>query len=214
MLRCVADLVSPLKIRMNFSQTEMLSGNSVAVLDVHSRTEENVEVPFQWSCNSNNSCVADLKLNFSFTNNTLVVENQAHFTVQVSLANPGDDSYNTSIVLHYPEGISLSKFDAIKPSRTRSSCGDRDSGATNRTTCSIDLPVYRSGTTTQFLGTFRVMKWDNDSSNRMEIMITANSDNNGNMSDTEVRRSVPVQFAVDLAISLTQCSATSSQNDR
>uniref|UniRef100_A0A8C1UAW0 Zmp:0000001082 n=1 Tax=Cyprinus carpio TaxID=7962 RepID=A0A8C1UAW0_CYPCA len=123
-------------------------------------------------------------------------------TVQVSLANPGDDSYNTSIVLHYPEGISLSKFDAIKPSRTRSSCGDRDSGATNRTTCSIDLPVYRSGTTTQFLGTFRVMKWDNDSSNRMEIMITANSDNNGNMSDTEVRRSVPVQFAVDLAISL------------
>ncbi|KTF84376.1 hypothetical protein cypCar_00048393, partial [Cyprinus carpio] len=114
MLRCVADLVSPLKIRMNFSQTEMLSGNSVAVLDVHSRTEENVEVPFQRNCNSNNSCVADLKLNFSFTNNTLVVENQAHFTVQVSLANPGDDSYNTSIVLHYPEGISLSKFDAIK----------------------------------------------------------------------------------------------------
>uniref|UniRef100_A0A9J8CVB4 Zmp:0000001082 n=1 Tax=Cyprinus carpio carpio TaxID=630221 RepID=A0A9J8CVB4_CYPCA len=202
MLRCVADLVSPLKIRMNFSQTEMLSGNSVAVLDVHSRTEENVEVPFQRNCNSNNSCVADLKLNFSFTNNTLVVENQAHFTVQVSLANPGDDSYNTSIVLHYPEGISLSKFDAIKPSRTRSSCGDRDSGATNRTTCSIDLPVYRSGTTTQFLGTFRVMKWDNDSSNRMEIMITANSDNNGNMSDTEVRKSVPVQFAVDLSISL------------
>ncbi|XP_052402624.1 integrin alpha-L [Carassius gibelio] len=44
MLRCVADTVSPLKIRMNFSQTEMLSGNSVAVLDVNSRTEEYVEV--------------------------------------------------------------------------------------------------------------------------------------------------------------------------
>uniref|UniRef100_A0A8C1DGZ1 Zmp:0000001082 n=1 Tax=Cyprinus carpio carpio TaxID=630221 RepID=A0A8C1DGZ1_CYPCA len=199
MLRCVEDTVSPLKIRMNFSQTEMLSGNSVAVLDVHSRTEEYVEVPFQWSCNSNNSCVADLKLNFSFTNDTLVVENQAHFTVLVLLANPGDDSYNTSIVLHYPEGISLSKFNL---SQTRSSCGDRDSSATNRTTCRINLPVYRSGTTTQFLGTFRVTKWDNEWSDWMEMMITANSDNNGNMSDTEVRRSVPVQFAVDLAISL------------
>ncbi|XP_059411000.1 integrin alpha-L-like [Carassius carassius] len=44
MLRCVADTVSPLKIRMNFSQTEMLSGNSLAVLDIHSRTEEYVEV--------------------------------------------------------------------------------------------------------------------------------------------------------------------------
>ncbi|XP_058646418.1 integrin alpha-M-like isoform X2 [Onychostoma macrolepis] len=202
MMRCVADTVSPLKIRMNFSQTEMLSGNSTAVLDVHSRTEEYVEVPFQRNCNSNNSCVADLKLNFSFTNNTLVVVNQAHFSILVLLANPGDDSFNTSIVLHYPEGLSLSKFEAVKPSRTRSSCGDRDSGATNRTTCSINLPVYRSGTTTQFLGTFRVTKWDHDWSDRMEMMITANSDNNGNMSDTVVRSSVPVQFAVDLAISL------------
>ncbi len=45
--RCVADTVSPLKIGMNFSQTEMLSGNSMAVLDVDSRTEEYVEVSLQ-----------------------------------------------------------------------------------------------------------------------------------------------------------------------
>ncbi|XP_059411105.1 integrin alpha-M-like [Carassius carassius] len=201
MLHCVADTVSPLKIRMNFSQTEMSLGNSLAVLDIHSRTEEYVEVPFQRNCDSNNSCVADLKLNVSFMNDTLVMVNQAHFTVLILLANPGDDSFNTSIVLHYPEGLSLAKFDAIK-SRTRSSCGDRDSGATNRTTCSINLPVYRSGTTTEFLATFRVTKWEHDWSDRMEMMITAYSDNNGNISDTVVRKSVPVQFSVDLAISL------------
>ncbi|KAK7165559.1 hypothetical protein R3I93_005581 [Phoxinus phoxinus] len=202
MPRCIADTVSPLKIRINFSQTEKLSENSTAILDIHSRTEEHVEVAFQRNCNSNRSCVADLKLNFSFTNDTLVVVNQAHFTVLVSLDNPGDDSFNTSIVLHYPEGLSLSKFDTVKPSRTRSSCGDRDSGAMNRTTCSISQPVYRSGSRTQFLATFRMAKWDYDWSDRMEMMITANSDNNGNISDTAVRRSVPVQFAVDLAISL------------
>ncbi|KAK2909579.1 hypothetical protein Q8A67_005416 [Cirrhinus molitorella] len=202
MQRCVTDTVSPLKIRMNFSPAEMLSGNSLAVLDIHSRTEEYVEMPFQRNCNSNNSCVADLKLNFSFTNDTLVVTNQAHFTVLVSLANPGDDSYNTSIVMHYPEGLSFSKLDAIKPSRSRFSCGDWDSGATNRTTCRNNLLVYRSGTKTQFLVTFRVARLEYDWSDRMEMMITAKSDNNGNMSDTEVRRSVPVQFAVDLAISL------------
>ncbi|XDV17191.1 hypothetical protein PO909_016573 [Leuciscus waleckii] len=44
---CIRDTVSPLKIRMNFSQTEMLSGNSMSILDIHSRTEEYVEVPFQ-----------------------------------------------------------------------------------------------------------------------------------------------------------------------
>nr|AZZ70202.1 putative CD11-like protein [Ctenopharyngodon idella] len=201
MKHCTADTVSPLKIQINFSQTKMFSESSMAILDIHSRTEEYVEVPFQRNCNSNNSCVADLKMNFSFTNDTLLVMNLAPLTVLVSLANPGDDSFNTSIVLHYPEGLSLSKFDTVKPSRTRSSCGDRDSGATNRTTCSINLPVYRSGTTTQFLATFHV-KQDYDWADRMEMMITANSDNNGNISDTVVRRSIPVQFAVDLAISL------------
>uniref|UniRef100_A0A673HPC9 Zmp:0000001082 n=1 Tax=Sinocyclocheilus rhinocerous TaxID=307959 RepID=A0A673HPC9_9TELE len=166
MLRCVADTVSPLKIRMNFSQTDMLSGNSMAVLDVHSRTEEYVEVSLQ---------ISDFTLIFSVRSQFF----HSKFCVCVS------------VCVCYKQ-----------PSRTRSSCGDRDSGATNRTTCSINLPVYRRGTTTQFLGTFRVMKWDNDSSDRMEMMITANSDNNGNTSDTVVRRSVPVQFAVDLAISL------------
>ncbi|KTF84031.1 hypothetical protein cypCar_00036530 [Cyprinus carpio] len=178
MLRCVADTVSPLKIRMNFSQTQMLSGNSLAVLDIQSRTEEYVEVLFQRNCNSN-SCVADLKLNFSFTNDTLVVENQAHFTVLVSLANPGDDSYNTSIVLHYPEGLSLSKFDAIK---------------------------------TQFLGTFRVTKWDYDWSDRMEMTITANSDNNGNMSDMSVvnlgLKGLPVSVTLSLPCQTTHVTLT------
>ncbi|XP_051560845.1 integrin alpha-L-like isoform X2 [Myxocyprinus asiaticus] len=201
MPRCVADTMSPLKIRMSFSQTGMLNGNSTAILDIHSRTEEFAEVPFQRNCNSNNSCVAKLKLNFTFTNETLLVVNQAHFTVLISLENSGDESFNTSIVLDYPEGLSLSKFETVKPSKTRSSCGDRDNGATNRTTCGISLPVYRSGTTTQFLGTFRV-KWDYDWSHMMQMIITANSDNNINSTDTTVKRTAPVQFAVDLAISV------------
>ncbi|KAI2668873.1 Integrin alpha-M [Labeo rohita] len=227
--RCVADTVLPLKIQINFSQSEIV----YKLLFFHL-------VPFQRNCNSNSSCVADLKLNFSFTNDTLVVENQAHFTVLVTLANPGDDSYNTSIVLHYPEGLSLSKFEPIEvllpthqtqeSSRTRSSCGDGDGGATNRTTCRINQPVYRSNTTTQFLGTFRVTIWDRDWSDRMEMMIIAGSDNNSNQrsglmiqvvkvkvnsadnnrntTDSAVRRSVPVQFSVDLAISLLICSSS------
>uniref|UniRef100_A0A673HPZ6 Zmp:0000001082 n=1 Tax=Sinocyclocheilus rhinocerous TaxID=307959 RepID=A0A673HPZ6_9TELE len=204
MLRCVADTVSPLKIRMNFSQTDMLSGNSMAVLDVHSRTEEYVEVNLQ-NCNSN--------LNFIyfiiFSNLWTRLEEQLIFikipiyVILIRLPMGHGYELKGSQFFHSKFCVCVSVCVCYKqPSRTRSSCGDRDSGATNRTTCSINLPVYRRGTTTQFLGTFRVMKWDNDSSDRMEMMITANSDNNGNTSDTVVRRSVPVQFAVDLAISL------------
>ncbi|KAA0721637.1 Integrin alpha-L CD11 antigen-like family member A [Triplophysa tibetana] len=198
MPKCVYDTVSPLKIRMNFSQTE----NILALLDIHSRTEEFVEVPFEKNCKSNSSCVADLTLDFSFINETLLVVNQAHLTVQITLKNAADDSYNTSIVMHYPEGLSFSKLDNVKSSRTSIRCGDRDIGAMNRTTCSISLPVYRSGATTVFLGMFRVSKLDYDWPNMIDMIITANSDNNGNTTDATVKRSLAVLYAVDLAISL------------
>ncbi|XP_073719111.1 integrin alpha-L [Misgurnus anguillicaudatus] len=110
---CVYDTVSSLKIQMNFSQTELSSDQPSAILDIHSTTGMFVEVPFERSCNSDR-CLADLQLNFRFINETLLVVNQAYFMVLITLANKGDNSYNTNIVLHYPEGLSLSKFDAVK----------------------------------------------------------------------------------------------------
>ncbi|XP_073670570.1 integrin alpha-X isoform X2 [Paramisgurnus dabryanus] len=200
MPHCVHDTVTPLKIQMNFSQTELPSDQPSAILDIHSLTEMFVEVPFERSCNSD-KCVADLQLNFRFINETLLVVNQAYFMVHITLTNKEDNSYNTSIVMHYPEGLSFSKFDAIK-SRTTSTCGDRDGGARNRTTCSINLPVYRSGTQTEFLATFRVTNRDYDWPDMMDMIIIANSDNNGNTTDGTVKRSIPVKFAVNLAISV------------
>nr|XP_055053766.1 integrin alpha-M-like [Misgurnus anguillicaudatus] len=200
MPRCVFDTVTPLKIQMNFSQTELSSDQPSAILDIHSTTGMFVEVPFERSCNSDR-CVPDLKLNFRFINETLLVVNQAYFMVLITLANKGDNSYNNSIVLHYPEGLSLSKFDAVK-SDTRSSCGDRDGGAMKRTTCSINLPGYRSNIETEFLATFRVTNRHYDWPDMMDIIIIADSDNNGNTTNATVKRSIPVQFVVDLAISL------------
>ncbi|XP_050974869.1 integrin alpha-L-like isoform X1 [Labeo rohita] len=100
MLRCVADTVSPLKIRMNLSQAEKFYGKSLAVLDIHSRTEEYVQVPFQRNCNSNNSCVADLKLNFSFTARPVMsVSAQLSFSPKEISLNcfecPGHNTFNT-----------------------------------------------------------------------------------------------------------------------
>ncbi|TRY86192.1 hypothetical protein DNTS_030232 [Danionella cerebrum] len=202
MLGCVANTVSPLKIRMTFSESEEFSGSSGAVLDVQSLTEESVEVGFRRSCASNSSCVSDLQLDFTFMNETLLVSNHAHFSLLISVCNHGDDSFNTSMELRYPEGLSFAKLTAIKPSRTRSSCSGYDGGATNITSCSIDLPVYRSGASTQFVGGFRMWKWDQEWLDRIEIIISANSDNNRNDSNTVVKRGVAVQFSVDLALSL------------
>nr|XP_055053129.1 integrin alpha-M-like [Misgurnus anguillicaudatus] len=200
MPRCVCDTVTPLKIQMNFSQTELSSDQPSAILDIHSTTGMFVEVPFERNCISDR-CLADLQLNFRFINETLVVLNQANFMVHITLANKGDNSYNTSIVLQYPEGLSLSKFDAVK-NHTCSSCGDQDGGAIKRTTCSINLPVYRTYNETEFLATFHVTNRDYDWPDMMDMIIIADSDNNANITDGTVKRSIAVQVPINLDITL------------
>ena len=44
----------------------------------------------------------------------MLVVDQSYFIIMVSLLNKGDDSFNTSVELRHPEGLSLSKFDTIK----------------------------------------------------------------------------------------------------
>ncbi|XP_036420542.1 integrin alpha-X-like [Colossoma macropomum] len=198
---CVKDTVSPVFIRLNFSQADQQPSSSSAVLNADSRTTANVEIPFQRNC-GNVSCVADLELDFDFLSSSLLVVDQSYFIIIVSLLNKGDDSFNTRVELRHPEGLLFSKFDTIKASRrTLSSCGDRDDGALNKTTCSISLPVYRKGTSATYRATFRISgsyNW----SDTMEMTLVANSSNNGNQTNGTVTKSLPVQFAVDVAVSL------------
>ncbi|XP_060755348.1 integrin alpha-D [Neoarius graeffei] len=197
---CVKDTVSPVLFRLTFHQSDHQPKNSNSILNIDSRNMTQVEVPFQINC-KNTSCVSDLWLQFTFLNNTLVVVDQASFIIQVSLENKGDDSFNTSVVLLYPPGLSLSKFETIQANRrTLSSCGDRDDGALNKTTCSINLPVYRRKTHAKFEGVFRISRFYNWNES-MEMTIVATSDNNGNTSNAKVMKTLPVQFSVDVAIS-------------
>ncbi|XP_046693276.1 integrin alpha-D isoform X2 [Silurus meridionalis] len=200
MQRCVKDTLSPVLFRLNFHQSEHQPGDSSSILNIDSSNTTHVEVPFQINC-KNRSCVSDLQLDFSFLNSTLLVVDQASFIIHVTLQNKGDDSFNTSVVLFYPPGLSLSVFKTIKANRrTLSRCGDRDEGALNKTTCSISLPVYRSNTRAEFEGVFRISrfyKWNES----MQMTLVASSDNNGNISTTTVMKTLPVQFSVDVAIS-------------
>ncbi|KAF4075571.1 hypothetical protein AMELA_G00235860, partial [Ameiurus melas] len=156
---CVKDTVSPVLFRLHFHQSDHQSKSSNSILNIDCKTTTQVEVPFQINCR-NTSCVSDLQLDFKFLNNTLLVVDQASFIVHVTLLNKGDDSFNTSVVLLYPPGLSLSMFKTIEANRrTLSSCGDRDDGALNKTTCSISLPVYRSGTRAVFEGVFLISRF-------------------------------------------------------
>ncbi|XP_066516401.1 integrin alpha-D [Hoplias malabaricus] len=196
---CVQDTLSPVQIRMNFSQSVQEANSSNPVLNIDGTTTSLVEIPFQSNCR-NTSCEADLELDFSFQSDVLQVVHQSYFNISVVLKNNRDDSFNTSLELRYPAGLSLSKFETIKANRrTLSSCGDRDAGARDKTTCSISRPVYRSGTEAQFLGIFRIIG-TYDWNETMEMTVIASSANNVNSSNGTVRKSLPVKFQVDLFV--------------
>ncbi|XP_036389074.1 integrin alpha-D [Megalops cyprinoides] len=198
MPNCVKDTLSPMMIKLNFSQSESPQHNSTAVLNTDVNTVALVEVPFQKNCKRKETCVSDLELDFNFMTTTLLVVDQEYFNVTVTLSNHGDDSYNTSITFHYPHGLSFSKMQVLKATRRMlTSCSGLED-IKDRTVCSVSLPVYPSETTASFYSLFRISNKYNWS-NTMEMTITAHSDN-GNTTNIKVSRALPVQFAVDLAV--------------
>ncbi|KAM6972009.1 integrin alpha-X [Aplochiton taeniatus] len=144
---CVKDTLSPIVIQLNFCQLETQQSSYTGILNADSNTQAMVEIPFQKNCRENETCVAELEVDFNFVTSTLIVVDQSYFNLTVSLFNTGDDSYNTSLTLYYPPSLSFSMMFVEKATRsTLYSCNGLE-GVLGRTTCGINLPVYRSGST-------------------------------------------------------------------
>ncbi|KAM9363270.1 integrin alpha-L [Symphorus nematophorus] len=145
MPKCVKDTLSPIGIKLNFDQDDSESTN--AILNVDSKKQVVVEVPFERHCRENDTCIAELEVDFNFTTEYLLVADNSYFNLTVKLSNHGDDSYNTSLSMHYPPGLSFSWMTLTEATRpTLHSCNDL-AGVLDRTICGVSHPVYRSGIT-------------------------------------------------------------------
>uniref|UniRef100_A0A8C7P3G1 VWFA domain-containing protein n=1 Tax=Oncorhynchus mykiss TaxID=8022 RepID=A0A8C7P3G1_ONCMY len=157
MTQCVIDTLSPIIIQLVFSQSESQQEGLTAILNTASPTQAVVEVPFEKNCKENETCLAELEVDFNFITSTLLVVDQSYFNVTIRLSNHGDDSFNTSLTLLYPPGLSFSMMHLLKSTRrTVFSCGGLE-GEMDRTTCSVSLPVYRSKTTAVFTSKFHIL---------------------------------------------------------
>ncbi|XP_071245053.1 integrin alpha-X-like isoform X1 [Salvelinus alpinus] len=207
MTQCVIDTLSPIIIQLNFSQSEIQQEGRSAILNTDSPTKAVVEVPFEKNCKENETCLAELEVDLNFITSTLLVVDQSYFNVTIRLSNHGDDSYNTSLTLLYPPGLSFSMMHLLKSTRrTVFSCGGLEDEI-DRTTCSVSLPVYRSKTTAVFTSKFHILK-EYDWNDTMEMTVIGLSDN-GNSTNSSLTRTIPVQYAVDMvAKALPQDSTT------
>ncbi|XP_069044129.1 integrin alpha-M isoform X2 [Lepisosteus oculatus] len=198
MENCVKDTVSPVKIKLTFSQTEGPSSPALTpILNIDSRNVEYIEVPFEKNCGANDTCIADLHLDFNFSSPSLLVVHQGRINVMVKLANRGEDSYNTSLLLLVPRGLSFSKMEVIEASRrTLASCNVE---SPEKTLCSVSPPVYRGDTTAVFLNQFRISP-EADWNETMEITVKAHSDNGKFSNETVLTKEIPVLFAIDVTV--------------
>uniref|UniRef100_A0A3Q3IWD3 VWFA domain-containing protein n=1 Tax=Monopterus albus TaxID=43700 RepID=A0A3Q3IWD3_MONAL len=199
MPKCVKDTLSPITIKLNFSQAD--SEKASAVLNVDSKRQAVVEVPFEKHCRQNDTCIAELEVDFSFMTPTLLVAEDNYFNVSVKLVNHGDDSYNTSLTMDYPPGLSFSMMTLTKATKpTLHNCGDLH-GVLNKTICGVSLPVYRSGSTATFKTSFYIMndyEWDDT----ISMTITGKSDNTNSTRTNSLTKSIPVQFEIKMAITV------------
>uniref|UniRef100_A0A665UZQ2 Integrin alpha-M-like n=1 Tax=Echeneis naucrates TaxID=173247 RepID=A0A665UZQ2_ECHNA len=142
MPKCVKDTYSPLVIKFNFSQVDSESGFSI--LNIDSKKTAGVEIPFEKQCAKNDTCIAELEVDFNFTTPTLLVMDNNYINIIMKLSNHGDDSYNTSLIMYYPEGLSFSWMTVKESTRPILHGCDGLDGVYNKTICGISLPVYRS----------------------------------------------------------------------
>uniref|UniRef100_A0A3Q2Q3N0 Integrin alpha-L n=1 Tax=Fundulus heteroclitus TaxID=8078 RepID=A0A3Q2Q3N0_FUNHE len=153
MNKCVKDTLSPVEINLNFSQPD--AENAGAILNVDSYTRAVVKVPFERHCAKKEICIADLKVDFNFMKGEVLVTENTVFSVLITLDNIGDDSYNTSLTMHYPPGLSFSIME-LTGKLTYICTGLED--VPDKTVCGISLPVYRSKSSATFNATFRVAR--------------------------------------------------------
>uniref|UniRef100_A0AAX7U705 VWFA domain-containing protein n=1 Tax=Astatotilapia calliptera TaxID=8154 RepID=A0AAX7U705_ASTCA len=174
--KCVIDTLSPISIKLNFSQADSETAN--ITLNMDSKKQSAVEVRSTYNINIHK---IDKVLFVSLRTPTLLVTENNYFNVTIHLKNDGDDSYNTSLIMFYPPGLSFSRMTLIKSSRlTTHDC--RDQEERNKTICGVSQPVYRS---------------------RSYVTKRYN-----NLLTSTLTESIPVQFEIKMILTVNQDSTT------
>ncbi|XP_035992986.1 integrin alpha-L-like [Fundulus heteroclitus] len=204
MNKCVKDTLSPVEINLNFSQPD--AENASAILNVDSYTRAVVKVPFERHCAKKEICIADLKVDFNFMKGEVLVTENTVFSVLIRLDNIGDDSYNTSLTMHYSPGLSFSIMELTGTKKLTYICTGLED-VPDKTVCGISLPVYRSKSSATFNATFRVAR-DFEWNETLSMSVSAQSENSNSSEPVSVTKASRVTYAVKLAMAVNDKTVT------
>uniref|UniRef100_I3KW12 VWFA domain-containing protein n=1 Tax=Oreochromis niloticus TaxID=8128 RepID=I3KW12_ORENI len=172
---------------------------------------------FEINCGTDNRCVDNLKVDFSFARSSEVkVGIDELLDVTVTVENRGENSYNSRVILTYPAGLSYRKFTSQQGRIECNSLDSEDGLSRGTTDCTIDKPIFKSKTKASFIVSYGI---DTNSQFEKQIFITANA-TSGNQehaptSELYKRKSINVKYSIFMtfASSLSYNNFTFGKND-
>uniref|UniRef100_A0A8C8SE85 Integrin subunit alpha E n=1 Tax=Pelusios castaneus TaxID=367368 RepID=A0A8C8SE85_9SAUR len=145
---CDDDCFSSISLKVSYqlhSNNENMD-RPAPTLDRYQKPEEYFQLPYKKDCGNKTFCAAKLTLR-SQIQKELVVGYTKELTMNISLANSGDDSYKTTVILKYPRNLQFKKM-IPEPSSTVIHC-DQPKPSTHLLSsmaCKIGHPIFKKRT--------------------------------------------------------------------
>ncbi|KAL8199030.1 UNVERIFIED_CONTAM: hypothetical protein K2H54_032320, partial [Gekko kuhli] len=144
-LPCNNNCFSSVALRLNYwlqSSGEDLS-DPMPILDTYRKPERDFQLPYKDDCGNKTVCTPHLTLAVH-TEKELVVGATKELAMNLHLANTGDNSYLTSVVLEYPENLRFKKVQEISPAAIDCDAPKPTKPQFSSLSCKIGHPVFRT----------------------------------------------------------------------
>ncbi|XP_030610789.1 integrin alpha-M-like isoform X2 [Archocentrus centrarchus] len=195
---CPEDALSALSNELKFTFGGLPSNTNLRPSLAPQAQTTTYPLGFEINCGTDNKCVDNLKVDFSFTRSSEVkVGIDELLDVTVTVENRGENSYNSRVILTYPAGLSYRKFTILQGRIECNSLDSEDGLSRGSTDCSIDKPIFKSKTKASFIVSYGV---DTNSQLERKIFVTANatSGNQEHAATSELykKKSIDVKYSI------------------
>uniref|UniRef100_A0A3Q3GEV9 Integrin alpha-M-like n=1 Tax=Labrus bergylta TaxID=56723 RepID=A0A3Q3GEV9_9LABR len=215
---CPVDALNELRNELRFTFEGLLSNTGLSPsLAQQAQTTNYYPLGFEINCGNDGKCVDNMKVDFNFTRSSEVrVGIDELLDVTVSMENSGENSYNTHAILTYPAGLSFRKFTILQGRIECNSLDSEDGLSRGKTDCTIDQPIFKSGTTALVIVSYGI---ESNSQLGNNIYFTANA-TSGNLehspsSKLYKKKDIGVKYSIFATIesSLSYRNFTYGKND-
>ncbi|XP_051847465.1 integrin alpha-E isoform X2 [Antechinus flavipes] len=142
---CDHDCFSNITVKVSYhlNPLESLGEAPRPVLDELSKPTAHFQLPFEKDCKNQSACVAELQLTARLSPENIVVGVTKEVTMNIHLANAGEDSFLTRMTLVHPPNLQLKRIQ--KPSSPAIECADPTPAPPVLTmSCKIGQTVFKT----------------------------------------------------------------------